>query len=151
MTLNQLLRLLDCEPTGPAAGSENALDPPVTAVTEDSRRVVPGALFVAAAGEHVDGHTFASQAVAAGALAILGDRDGVSELEGVPYLRVRRPRQSVGLLAHALAGDPSKAMTVAGITGTNGKSSSVLMTQAALKKGGRATAAGRGAFHRFRG
>jgi UDP-N-acetylmuramoyl-L-alanyl-D-glutamate--2,6-diaminopimelate ligase len=120
----------------PADGSVS-----VTAVTEDSRRAAPGTLFVAARGERADGHDFAGAAVAQGAVAIAGGRDGLRECCGVPYLRVAHPRKALGLLAHRLHGDPSKHMTVVGITGTNGKSSSVLLIQHILESNGHPTAA----------
>lgn len=125
MTLHQLPPLLGCKPI-------RAADIEVAAVTEDSRRVAPGSIFVAARGERYDGHEFACDAAEAGAIAILGDRVGLSELCGLPYIRVKNPRTALGVLAHALAGDPSKGMTVIGITGTNGKSSAVVMAQRVL-------------------
>ena len=76
-----------------------------------------------------------------GAIAVIGDREGLTELEGVPYFPVTRPRQAGGLLAHALAGNPSEALTVIAYTGTNGKSSSVLITQQVLEAAGHSTAA----------
>lgn len=126
MTLNELLKLLGYEP---GARPERVIE----GLTEDSRRVASGYVFVAAAGEHVDGHDFAAQAVDAGAVAVLGSRKGLSELCGVPYAYVEHPRKTLGILAHALAGDPSKSMTVIGITGTNGKSSSVVLTRHVLE------------------
>ena len=57
-----------------------------TGISEDSRNVRPGDIFVAVSGEHADGHDFAVDAVSAGAVAILGDRPGIARLEGCPYL-----------------------------------------------------------------
>jgi UDP-N-acetylmuramoyl-L-alanyl-D-glutamate--2,6-diaminopimelate ligase len=133
MTLEELARLLGCE-------TARAGRAPVAAFTEDSRRVVPGAVFVAAQGEHADGHAFAAQAVQGGAVAIMGSRPGLTELEGVPYLSVAHPRRALGTAAHALLGDPSRSMTVIGITGTNGKSSSVTMLTRVLESAGHPTA-----------
>ncbi|MCX5758677.1 MAG: UDP-N-acetylmuramoyl-L-alanyl-D-glutamate--2,6-diaminopimelate ligase [Candidatus Hydrogenedentes bacterium] len=116
-------------------------DTPVETVTEDSRRVRPGTVFVAAPGTRTDGHAYAQQAAGAGAVAIVGARRGVTSLYGVPYLFSEYPRRSLGLVAHALAGDPSRAMTVIGVTGTNGKSSSILLTQRVLEHCGHPTAA----------
>jgi len=133
MKLRELARLLDCE----VPSSDDA---EVTAVTEDSRRVIPGAVFFAARGEHQDGHEFAVQAASAGAVAIAGDRGDAREIGGVPYLRVPVPRKSLGIAAHAVAGDPSRHMTVIGITGTNGKSSSAVLAHHVLESSGTATA-----------
>ena len=126
MKLSQLIALLD-------EGFDLPHDPEVVAAVEDSRRAAQGAVFFAIQGESSNGHDFAGQAVAAGAVAIVGDRAGLTELHGVPYLGVSHPRRALGIVAHALAGDPSKAMTVVGITGTNGKSSSAVLTQHVLR------------------
>ena len=129
MTLKDLPRLLHCD--GPAAEPT-----PIISVTEDSRRVEPGSVFVAAPGERADGHDFAADAVAAGAVAILGNRARTTEWSGVPYFHVAHPRKALGVLAHSLAGDPTQHLTVAGVTGTNGKSSTVMLTQRVLRASG---------------
>lgn len=128
MTLHDLPRLLGCR-------SVEASPLDIVKVTEDSRRVVPGAVFVAARGEKLDGHDFAPWAVSAGAIAVIGDRP-VVQCAGVPYYTVASPRQALGVLAHELAGNPSRTMKVVGVTGTNGKSSTVLLTQHILNGGG---------------
>ncbi|MBN2308678.1 MAG: UDP-N-acetylmuramoyl-L-alanyl-D-glutamate--2,6-diaminopimelate ligase, partial [Candidatus Hydrogenedentes bacterium] len=125
MTLQDVAQLLGCSLPGQG-------DVAVASITEDSRRVKPGAVFVAIRGEHADGHVYAQQAVEAGAVAILGDRTDCDALHGAPYLSVPRPRKALGNLAHALAGNPSREMFVVGITGTNGKSSSVALIQKVL-------------------
>lgn len=133
MTRNELHRLLEYPAvTGPEFE--------VTGVTEDSRRVRPGYVFAAMAGTHSDGHDYVEQAVKAGAVAVLGDRQGISAMAGVPYLYTARPRRAAGVLAHALAGNPSQDMTVIGITGTNGKSSTAFLTQTILEQAGHSAA-----------
>jgi len=109
-------------------------------IVEDSRRVKPGDIFVAISGGRADGHDFAPDAASAGAVAILGDRPGIHRFEGVPYIYRERPRESAALLAHALAGHPTEALTVIGITGTNGKTSTSLLTQSILREAGHPTA-----------
>lgn len=108
----------------------------VGGIAEDSRKVVPGDLFVAVAGGKVDGHAFAASAAASGAVAILGNRAGLNTLESLPYLYADNPRRAAALVAHQIAGDPTAHQAVIGITGTNGKSSTALLTQSILQRGG---------------
>ncbi len=82
----------------------------------DSRKVTAGGLFVAFPGEHVDGHDFAGTAISAGAVAVLGSRP----LPGVPMLVVDDALTALGRLARAVR-DRLPALTVVGITGSSGK------------------------------
>lgn len=129
MTFRELEQLLHADAAfGPGSccipkNAEGAF----ASVTEDSRAVAQGALFVAALGEQVDGHAFVSDAKARGAVAVLGELTCIDDLAGLPYISVPHARLALGLVAHALAGDPSRAMTVVGVTGTNGKSSTVAL------------------------
>ncbi len=102
-------------------------------VTEDSRRARAGYAFIAAPGEKTDGHLFVEQAAEAGAVVILGEREGISEMAGLPYVRVAHARKALGELAHALAGNPTGRMKVFGITGTNGKTSVALIARRILE------------------
>lgn len=111
-----------------------------TAVTEDSRRVTRGALFVAESGEMSDGHDFAEAAVKSGAVAVLGNRLSCGSIAGVPYFSSANPRRDAGLVAHALAGDPTRQLKVIGVTGTNGKSSVCALVQTVLRHAGHPTA-----------
>jgi UDP-N-acetylmuramoyl-L-alanyl-D-glutamate--2,6-diaminopimelate ligase len=110
-------------------------------ITEDSRKVVPGSLFVAVTGENVDGHDYIPQAREQGAVAVLGNRPDQVYVEGLPYLYAEYPRRVLGKTAHALAGDPTQDMTVIGVTGTNGKSSTVCLVQSILEAWGKKAAA----------
>ena len=123
----------------PGKAAEAALAA-ATHVTEDSRRVRRGSLFVAVPGAKGDGHAFAQAAKDAGAIAIVGEREGVTELEGLPYVQVRHARRTAGLCAHALAGNPAHGMTVVGVTGTNGKTSTAALIDAIFRAAGLRTA-----------
>jgi UDP-N-acetylmuramoyl-tripeptide--D-alanyl-D-alanine ligase len=92
-------------------------DPVVTGATADSRNVRPGQLYVAIVGERVDGHDFASQAVAAGAIGVLGERP-----TSVPTIVVDDPVEALGLLASAVI-DRLPHLDVVAITGSSGKTS----------------------------
>jgi UDP-N-acetylmuramoyl-L-alanyl-D-glutamate--2,6-diaminopimelate ligase len=110
---------------------------PVTAVTADSRLVVPGALFCCVRGSRADGHDRAPEAVAAGAAALLCDHR--LDLD-VPQAVVADPRAALGPVAARFWGDPSHHLDVVGITGTNGKTTSVAMLHAVLVAAGRPAA-----------
>ncbi len=110
----------------------------ITHISSDSRQIGPGGLFVAYPGVAVDGHRFIAAAVAAGASAVVGERD-VSELT-VPYLQVANARRALGHLSAAWEGFPSRRMGVIGVTGTDGKTTTSnlidsILTAAGLKTG----------------
>lgn len=107
----------------------------IDAVQFDSRAVQPGDLFVCISGERFDGHAFAAQAVAAGAVALVaaaGRADALRTL-GVPVAAVPDPRTALSAIAAAHEGYPAHRLTVIGITGTDGKSTTAFLTLAALE------------------
>ena len=94
----------------------------VTQICYDSRRAQPGALFVAQPGVHVDGHRFIDGAVAAGSVAVVHSRELSHYAAGVTYLQVTDPAAALSRAAACFHGHPSRELTVVGVTGTNGKS-----------------------------
>jgi UDP-N-acetylmuramoyl-L-alanyl-D-glutamate--2,6-diaminopimelate ligase len=133
MTVAQLISSLE----GQVAILERreGLDRPVAAVTDDSRAVTAGSLFVAVQGERVDGHAFVSQAVQAGAVAIV--TQGSVEAESTPLVRVADTRKALGLIASRFYGDPSAQLQMIGVTGTNGKTTTTYLCKALLEGIGR--------------
>jgi UDP-N-acetylmuramoyl-L-alanyl-D-glutamate--2,6-diaminopimelate ligase len=119
MRLNDLAAHL---PTAELIGSG---DVQFSAVEYDSRRVKPGALFVAVPGGNHDGHDYLGQAMEAGAAAVLVQADHRSKWEGlaVPRLVVPDTRRALAEAAAALFGWPATKLTVVGVTGTDGKTS----------------------------
>lgn len=116
-------------------------DPAVEAIAYDSRRSRPGALFVAVAGFHVDGHAFAAAAVGAGAVAVVAERPPQPPLpDGTPLVIVTDSRAALSALAAAMAGHPSRDLSVAGITGTDGKTTTATLLWAAWRAAGRSAA-----------
>jgi UDP-N-acetylmuramoyl-L-alanyl-D-glutamate--2,6-diaminopimelate ligase len=91
----------------------------VTDVAYDSRKVEPGALFVAIPGQQYDGHDFVTDAVARGAVAVVVERP--VEVTSVPVLQVPHAREALALLANGFYGFPSRRLLLVGVTGTNGK------------------------------
>jgi UDP-N-acetylmuramoyl-L-alanyl-D-glutamate--2,6-diaminopimelate ligase len=99
----------------------------------DSRKVKPGSLFFCVRGEKVDGHDLATVAVGAGAVALVVER----ELDvDVPQILVASARAAMAPAAARFWGDPTKALKVVGITGTNGKTTTAFLVREILEAGG---------------
>ena len=103
---------------GLSASVNGAGDPEINNIVMDSAQAGPGSLFVCVKGARSDGHQYAAQAVARGAVAIVAERPTGT---GVPEVLVASARQVLGPLSAAFWGHPSRAMKVVGVTGTNGK------------------------------
>jgi UDP-N-acetylmuramoyl-L-alanyl-D-glutamate--2,6-diaminopimelate ligase len=91
----------------------------IQSIAYDSRKVEPGALFIALPGEKADGAQFIPQAVAAGAIAVVAEKD--VPLPGVTVIVVKNARKAMGDLSAAKFEHPTRHMKIAGVTGTNGK------------------------------
>jgi UDP-N-acetylmuramoyl-L-alanyl-D-glutamate--2,6-diaminopimelate ligase len=116
-----------------AARVVGRLPPRIAALETDSRRVGPGVLFVALRGAHVDGHTFVPAAAAAGAAAVVVE----SELAvDVPQIVVPDTRAAISRLADAFFDRPSRDLRVVGVTGTNGKTTTVHLLEAICRAAG---------------
>ncbi len=100
-------------------------DPEITDLAYDSRRVVPGALFFALSGIHANGATFIGEAIRRGARAVVHAEPLESYDPEVAYVRVENPRLVMSPAAAAFYGNPSKDLVVIGVTGTEGKSTTV--------------------------
>ncbi len=130
--LGELLNEAGLQPLGP-------LDPIyVTGITADSRKVRPGDLFVAWVGASQDGHRYIDDALEHGAVAVIGTRD-LSGLDKF-YLRVENSQIALASLAASLYGFPARKMTVIGVTGTDGKTTTTnliyhLMSHSGLQAG----------------
>ncbi len=119
------MRLNDLAAHLPAAELFGSAEAQFNAVEYDSRRVKPGALFVAVPGDRHDGHDYLAQAVEAGAAAVLVQADRRSKWAelGVPGLAVPDSRKALAEAAAAFLGRPAQKLTVVGVTGTDGKTS----------------------------
>ncbi len=120
---------------GRAVGSAGLSDISITGVTNDSRDAVADSLFVAIAGEHADGHDHAADAVRAGATALIVERP-LPEVAAA-QLVVDASRPALASAAAWWYGDPSHKLTVVGITGTDGKTTTAYLAVAALEAAGR--------------
>jgi UDP-N-acetylmuramoyl-L-alanyl-D-glutamate--2,6-diaminopimelate ligase len=133
MTVMQLLAALNGQV--PIVERHGALDQAITSVTDDSRSVVPGSLFVAVKGERVNGHRYVEQAITAGAAAIVAEES--VERKSLPFVKVADSRKALGLIGSRFHGDPSARLTMIGVTGTNGKTTTTYLCKALLEGMGR--------------
>lgn len=130
MKLRELLRDI------PVLSATADLDMEILDVSYDSRTTKPGELFVAMTGLAVDGHDFIPRAISAGAAAVLCQR--VPE-GAIPYIQVENARQALALLGANFFGRPAEHMTMVGITGTNGKTTTTYLLKAVLEQAAGAT------------
>ena len=100
----------------------------------DARTVEPGALFFCVPGGRFDGHDFAAEAVANGAVALVVERGSTCD---VPQLVVPDARAAMAVAADEFFGEPTKELQVAGVTGTNGKTTTAFLLYAVLAAAGR--------------
>jgi len=113
----------------------------VSGCTLDSRSVRPGDLYAALPGARVHGAEFAAAAAAAGAVAVLTDPAGVQRATdaGLPAVVADDPRAALGATAAWVHGDPGADLTVLGVTGTNGKTTTAFLLEAGLRAAGHTT------------
>ena len=109
-------------------------DPEVALVTGDSREVRPGAIFFALVGGKADGHGFAAEAAARGAVAVVAER----EVPCAPavLLVAQSARRAMAIAASNFHGRPGDAMTLVGVTGTNGKTTVTYLVEACAREAG---------------
>ncbi|HTY41252.1 MAG TPA: UDP-N-acetylmuramoyl-L-alanyl-D-glutamate--2,6-diaminopimelate ligase [Thermoanaerobaculia bacterium] len=105
----------------------------VVRATSDSRQVQPGDLFFALRGVKADGLAHVPEAVGRGAVAVVSDRPAPSGIS-VPWLAVDAPRRALALASARLNGDPAERLVLAGVTGTNGKTSTTRLLEAILAR-----------------
>ena len=126
-TLDQLVKGIIPENDLPAV--------PIHGITTHSAQVNPGHLYIAIHGTNLDGHDFIPQAIDNGAAAIITNGRDVGQLP-VPQIKVANPRRAASFTAAEYYGHPSKKMSVIGITGTNGKTTTAGLISAMLKAAG---------------
>lgn len=108
----------------------------------DSRRIEPGAVFVALKGARMDAHDMLAEVIARGAAAIVVDagwHHAHPQDQGVPTYPVRDTRLALATLADRFYGHPSRALSVVGVTGTNGKTTTTHLIEAILQASNRVT------------
>ena len=120
MKVKEIIQGIDC------LSLSGSLETELSGITCDSRAVQSGSLFIAVRGAAVDGHRFIGSALEKGAAAILCEED-VTVPEGIVRIRVADSRNALALAAANFYGNPSAKLELVGITGTNGKTTTVTL------------------------
>lgn len=129
MLLSQLIIESECQ-------RHQWADVDIAAVAFDSRQVSAGTLFVAQTGTRVDGHNYIAQAVAAGASAVVCEHLPQELAAGVVYLTTDDSSRMLGEVASAFYGHPSRKLKLVGVTGTNGKTTTVTLLHSLFRHRG---------------
>lgn len=116
------------------AQARGDLSMPIAAIATDSRRVTPGSLFIAIPGFQVDGHRFIADAIARGAVAVLGQHGYLDNAlattslpDNFPVVSVPDSRAAEADVAAAFFGFPARSLRIAGVTGTDGKTTTTML------------------------
>lgn len=107
--------------------SHGNLDARVSSMSIDSRNIEPNSCFVALVGNVVDGHTFINDVIKKGATSIVYEKDPKEFRDGISYIKVADSHMAVGIIASNFYGNPSRKMKLVGVTGTNGKTTTVTL------------------------
>jgi len=104
-----------------------SIDPDVTSLEYDSRNVKQGSLFFALPGLHTDGSLFINDAVSRGAVVIIYEKDTTEKKDGIVYIKVNNARFAMSPISASYYNFPSQGLLVTGVTGTEGKSTTVYL------------------------
>ncbi len=115
-------------------------NPDVSSVEYDSRRVKPGCVFVAMRGESSDGNRFIDQAIQSGAVAVVTDSAAEQQRAGIAWALVPHGRRALARISANFYKKPAERIAIAGITGTNGKSTTAFLLESILTAAGRKSA-----------
>jgi UDP-N-acetylmuramoyl-L-alanyl-D-glutamate--2,6-diaminopimelate ligase len=136
MKLADLVEVLDADLTDTATHPSGVV---VTGVSHQAAWIRPGDVFVAVKGSRFDGHGFIDEAIERGAVAVVGEGLPARTRCNVPYLTVDHARRALADVATAVMGRPSDRMTVLGVTGTDGKTTTSCLALHLLRSAGRQT------------
>jgi UDP-N-acetylmuramoyl-L-alanyl-D-glutamate--2,6-diaminopimelate ligase len=112
-------------------------DPFIASIEYDSRKAGPNTMFFALSGLHTDGHKYINDAISKGAAAIVHEAEIQKKEAGIAYIKVKNSRFAMSPVAAAFYGYPSRRLIVAGVTGTEGKSTCVYLIWQLLRLAGK--------------
>ena len=115
-------------------------NPGISGLEYDSRQVKPGCVFVAMRGDTTDGNTYIDKAIENGAVAVVTDSPAEKARPGVAWALVSRGRRALARLSANFFGHPANRLSLTGITGTNGKSTTTFLVESILRTAGRKSA-----------
>ncbi|MCM1056794.1 MAG: UDP-N-acetylmuramoyl-L-alanyl-D-glutamate--2,6-diaminopimelate ligase [Firmicutes bacterium] len=117
---------------------QGSMDREVGAVVNDSRRVVPGSLFICIEGANFDGHRFAAEVAGKGAVALLVSKEVGSQIgeKDITVIKVENTRYAMAFVSAAWFGHPAKKLKTIGITGTKGKTTTTYLVRSILQNAG---------------
>jgi UDP-N-acetylmuramoyl-L-alanyl-D-glutamate--2,6-diaminopimelate ligase len=114
-------------------------NPEIYGIEYDSRRIAPGYAFLAIEGESTNGNRYVDAAVANGAVAVITDAPDAAPREGIAWARIANGRRAMALLTSRFYGWPSQQLTLTGVTGTNGKTTTTFLLESILNAARRKT------------
>lgn len=135
MRLSELAQVLNL----PIQSLSIDIDPAVKGINHNADWIETGDIFVAIRGARFDGHQFIKKAQQAGAVAVLGEGLTEGQTCDLPYLTVEKVREALADASAAIYGQPSRALKVVGVTGTDGKTTVSWMTRYLLRQAGLST------------
>ena len=109
-------------------------DVEVIGISDDSRKVSDGDLFIAIKGQNYDGHKYITKAIKKGAKVVVGEISPKKDwTKNITYVKTKNSRKALGLIASSWYGNPSKKLEVIGVTGTDGKTTTATIIYHLLK------------------
>lgn len=133
LKLSELVNYIQVE------GIRGNVEVKVTGLSSDSRKIEAGYIFFCIKGTRADGHQFAAEAVKRGASAVICEEEVKLENNEVAVIKVKDARRAYAVLSAAFFGFPSRFMKVAGVTGTNGKTTTTHLIESIFKSEGKRT------------
>jgi len=140
-TLRDIAGYIDAQMNG--ANQDIVVDASTSIVTHDSRRVMPGGIFVAVTGARADGNQFVAEAAKRGAVAVVSEQPRPADLStanSVVWMRVVDARRALAKAAALVHDHPSRKLALAGITGTNGKTTTAHLIESIFTAAGKKSA-----------